>query len=176
VARFNMEDLHVVRLTTGEVLFASTRRALDRACGIVGAKIQVELKIEADTEYRIGLEPGPDGPIDVVRKVGEMRFGYRYAGGTGFGENWEEYRPGCWRERAARAERHSAASRPAPRGQKSIHTIGEADFNANICMKSMCENKVQSRKNEVVCPSCMTSAIRETRRLIEEFRTSGRTA
>jgi asparagine synthetase B (glutamine-hydrolysing) len=82
MARFNMNDLSVVRLETGEIIFASTRIALDKACGLTMNKIKSHFPIGENKRYQIELPEDPN-EFACLREMEEMKFGVRYASSAG---------------------------------------------------------------------------------------------
>ncbi len=77
-ARFNMAELHIFRLETGELVWCSTMTPIYKAAGLAGAKVKGEFKI--DSERRYYIEPDEAGVAQLV-KGDKMPFGVRgYSG------------------------------------------------------------------------------------------------
>lgn len=83
--KFNMSDLHIFRLDSGEIVWASTSDAIERPCKHLGLKIATEYVVDGDTEYSLGVD---DSGKDELYKEGPMRFGgraYAYSGRSSYG-------------------------------------------------------------------------------------------
>jgi hypothetical protein len=77
VARFDSDSLHIAKLDTGEMVFASTKDAIEKAARLANTHITGYYTIEARTKYEI--VPGTDSQL---YKLGEMKFG---SGSTSYG-------------------------------------------------------------------------------------------
>jgi predicted glutamine amidotransferase len=74
LSRFNMDDLHVVKLETGELVFCSTQTPLLKATAMARGKITGTYKLKDNTKYVI--EEDDDG-TDRIMSYGTMQFGMR---------------------------------------------------------------------------------------------------
>jgi hypothetical protein len=79
--RFNMTNLSIVKdLDTGELIFASTNAALEKACLMAGIVISKEYDIKAETIYYYNPPEKPFGAVEHPLLVGPKQvFGYRSA-------------------------------------------------------------------------------------------------
>lgn len=73
--RFNCQNIHLVSLTTGEFVFASTKDAVDKAVRWGGGEIDKVWNVEGDTLY--SLQAAPDTGVMTFYKVGPFPFGGR---------------------------------------------------------------------------------------------------
>lgn len=134
--RFNSENLHVVRLTTGELLFASTKESLDRACSMAGAKIEGWFTILE--EHVFTVVPGAPGQRTELLKS-EKRFPFGLRGNTP-----ARYMTGTY---------GFSSNNTTVNVADAIKNVGASMRNANACVIIGCGEKVGgSRRNYLLCP------------------------
>jgi hypothetical protein len=84
-AKFNMYDLNIMQLKTGEVVFCSTETPLKNAVRMLKLEAESGYNLKDDTKYFIELDP--KNKRDALFRVGDMKFGSRYAAHVGYGWN-----------------------------------------------------------------------------------------
>lgn len=134
LCRFNNEALHIARLETGELVFASTAEPIRRAARMAGTSVKQFVTIEEEFVYYVKFEP--TGVPTLFKSARKLPFGTRSSysstpvGVTGW--------PGGGHHR----------------GSTSI-TPGRTSFLAGMCAILGCNKKVTgSRKVSLVCDDC----------------------
>jgi hypothetical protein len=172
LVRFNMDDLHIAKLVSGEWVFASTRLAVVKAAMAARAEIEDFYKIDGDTRYRLsqsgGLVKGP-----------RMVFGGRYTTTTHHHTNkldawmrndpWENWGDdgtdgsvSDWRASAfnRRQESITAAFTPTTSGTGGAGGVGKfhpdqidsTSRKEGLCAK--CKLNSCNRRSTLVCDLC----------------------
>lgn len=162
---FNSENLHIAKLKTGEIVFASTQEPIARAAHYAGGQVDKLYATEGDQKYYVGIDD--DGKTSILVKSDKCVFGTRTAnytgdtmhdlsiwGGNGSRSRHNSHHRGNY---SATNSNNNGTTYNAPSHPVNINTVGERDRFGNICLRSGCTNKVTStRRAAVLCFSCMT--------------------
>jgi hypothetical protein len=148
LAKFNADNLFVASLTTGEIVFCSTKEIIERAALMAGSSIRTFFIVDSETNYSI--HPSVEDPmVDGFYKNGKLAFGMRHYQ-QDF-TTWEK----CGTQPLGIVARCSFHSPP-------IDQLNAEDRMNNICHISNCKNKVTtSRRKALVCDPCLLKLVHE---------------
>ena len=135
--RFNSEALHVAKLTTGEIVFASVAESITRAAGLVGSGVRKFYNIHPETVYRVEISVENEWVL-FERNV-KMQFGTR-------GTMWNHTSTHTPYSFDRRTSYYTPAKPP------TLATLQHSDRIKHICLIPMCEKLVApSRREGLVC-------------------------
>jgi predicted glutamine amidotransferase len=139
--RFNMQDLHAVKLASGPIMFCSNLGPLKTAARLVGAEISVVYEIH--NEYRYYIRKEADGS-DCLMKAEQMPFGFRHAPST----------PTTFQANQARQGQSGPVVYPGWGANcgSSLDDIGRNKRTKGECVR--CNTQI-NRKKKTLCDKCV---------------------
>lgn len=140
IARFDTDALHIGKLDTGEMVFASTKEAIEKAARLSDVNVTDYLTIKARTKYE--LVKNADGVASLV-ELEEMKFGTTsncYGGGV---INGTYHAPG-------------ATGPNFPQGQQGNHGYWKGN-GANSNANSNANFALVPSSEFFMCPGCSTA-------------------
>ena len=150
LARFDTDNLHLGRLDTGEVVFASTKDAIEKAARLADVNIKEYLTIKARTKYE--LVKAENNQVNLV-ELEAMKFGSSTTSYSGGVIDGRYHAPGAHSPNFPQGPSGSHVSWPGNSGS-SIVLAENADFNkCPSCSTTI--NPVE----EAICDDCFAMYI-----------------
>jgi predicted glutamine amidotransferase len=161
--KFNADNLNIVQLATGELVFCSTQAPIIRAAYMAGSKVAITYMIEGDKDYTVEVDS--DNPEkDYLHSGTKMVFGIRtysepYTYNDTHGETWYPTHGGRHYGSDSRMGTHDGQS------SGNVHSItrrnddkfnivnmGKLERDSDLCMVTGCSEKVrENRRKQLIC-------------------------
>lgn len=147
--RFNSDNLHMYRLESGELVFASTSESLRRAIHMSGGVVKHPIKIDEEKIYTVEDVDGED-----IVYVSSKKFPFGTRGQVATSGN-----------RGTHETFHNIQDfRSSNRSTYHFATAGKERRDAGDCATKGCQNKVEgSRKVNLLCTTCFVGVEKEWR-------------
>lgn len=135
--RFNSDALHIARLDTGEIVFASEKDPIERAAVMAGSGVRSFWNTESERIYYIKVDAGD---ASLYKSHNKLAFGTRTSYQACQNQEW-------WNNTDTRGTRGT-------RGGGTLATIHRGEVLSGLCAVVGCHEKVVgSRKTALLCPT-----------------------